>query len=589
MSNQPTIIKMYPEFDRYGQPVYKHPAYHKDDNIIVRYMQFPEKVVPIVFLPGVMGSNLKNSDKKPVWNLSSNAGLLKKWLFKSAESRKNLLSPTSTQVDSSGDVDDDNKEDAIFKGNSKLFGTRTERGWGSVGYGSYYEFLDWLQTALHDFMDAEEGVSLRRELAGINLGAEFNEQALTYEEALHSYDYFFPVHAVGYNWLQSNKDSAKYVSEQVDSIIYHYQKRLGKKCHKVILVTHSMGGLVARHYTQNLGGESKVLGVVHGVMPANGAPAVYRRMKAGTEYTSLWNLPSFLSAKVLGGNAATMTAVLSQSPGPIQLLPGEAYGMNWLEIENGRYSYTLPKRDPYEEIYLNRDTWWGLCETPLINAEQSKTQAALDKDWENYSKMMKKTVKSFIEGLNGQYHPLTYSFYGDSESYLSFGKVRWEDCTNFYHQGYLNNNDYLSDSLTKPTFTDEQVLAGKLHSRDEQHDLRTVSIPTDTREIKRDYKITSPSSAGDGTVPLASGQIHTRYLQSRLAVQVEHEPAFNQKSDSPNSNLKALNPDRALNVVHYDESASGYASIDKRASLEEVSIARLFTLRAILKLVQQLD
>ncbi|MDX7421163.1 hypothetical protein SJ301_29515, partial [Klebsiella pneumoniae] len=48
----------------------------------------------------------------------------------------------------------------------------------------------------------------RQLLIGENLGAEKGEDALTEPEVRRSYDYLFPVHVFGYNWLQSNADSA---------------------------------------------------------------------------------------------------------------------------------------------------------------------------------------------------------------------------------------------------------------------------------------------------------------------------------------------------------------------------------------------
>jgi pimeloyl-ACP methyl ester carboxylesterase len=66
---------------------------------------------------------------------------------------------------------------------------------------------------------------------------------------------------------------------------------------KVILVTHSMGGLVARACAKRI--PDKIAGVIHGVMPALGAPAAYRRMACGTESSSPdygpldnWSLPT---------------------------------------------------------------------------------------------------------------------------------------------------------------------------------------------------------------------------------------------------------------------------------------------------------
>ncbi|WP_241575579.1 GPI inositol-deacylase, partial [Rosenbergiella nectarea] len=70
---------------------------------------------------------------------------------------------------------------------------------------------------------------------------------------------------------------------RIDKIIAGY-KASGRKCEKVILVTHSMGGLVARHYSEILdgnNGDKKILGIVHGVMPNLGSPMAYKRMKTG--------------------------------------------------------------------------------------------------------------------------------------------------------------------------------------------------------------------------------------------------------------------------------------------------------------------
>jgi triacylglycerol esterase/lipase EstA (alpha/beta hydrolase family) len=126
-------------------------------------------------------------------------------------------------------------------------------------------------------------LTLRERLMDKPLGAEIGESNLTSDEVALSYQYLFPVHAVGYNWLQSNVDSAQALAGRIDKIIGDY-KASGRKCEKVILVTHSMGGLVARYYSELLDGDfgqKNILGIVHGVMPDRGAPMAYKRMKAG--------------------------------------------------------------------------------------------------------------------------------------------------------------------------------------------------------------------------------------------------------------------------------------------------------------------
>ncbi len=113
----------------------------------------------------------------------------------------------------------------------------------------------------------------------------------------------------------------KRLGEEVDRIIDKYQTQ-GMKCSKVILVTHSMGGLVARYYSECLEGRDKIYGIVHGVMPSVGAAATYTRMKRGTENTEsgLAGAVGYLTSHILGRNAAEMVAIGSQSSGALELL-----------------------------------------------------------------------------------------------------------------------------------------------------------------------------------------------------------------------------------------------------------------------------
>ncbi|MGL1409641.1 hypothetical protein ACSTIX_24320, partial [Vibrio parahaemolyticus] len=77
-----------------------------------------------------------------------------------------------------------------------------------------------------------------------------------------------------------------------------------------------MGGLVARACAQLPEMAERILGVVHGVMPALGAPATYKRIRAGFEGAG---------QVVLGRNAAECTAVMANAPGPLELLPTAQY------------------------------------------------------------------------------------------------------------------------------------------------------------------------------------------------------------------------------------------------------------------------
>lgn len=127
-------------------------------------------------------------------------------------------------------------------------------------------------------------------------------------------------------------------------------------CSRVILVTHSMGGLVARSCVNRPGVADKVAGVVHGVMPAVGAAVAYRRCKIG-----MYN-ESALAGLVIGKDGRQVTAVFAQAPGALQLLPSADYRKRWLKIvrADGEPVLSLPQADPYSEIYLEKNKWWRL-------------------------------------------------------------------------------------------------------------------------------------------------------------------------------------------------------------------------------------
>ncbi|MDK1704545.1 hypothetical protein OSR40_012445 [Serratia rubidaea] len=506
MSDNGDVIKIEPTFDQAGNANYQLISTEKGCNVEQQCVVYPEHVIPVVFVPGVMGSNLKNKSKpqNKIWRLDSIGGVFADWFNVDAATRKLKLNPDNTVVDDNGVID---SKDEPF-----LLKNRRERGWGSVGYTSYASFLDWLQNSLNDFNEYQRGERYR--LLESVMETETGDVTLSTDEVDLSYRYIYPVFAVGYNWLRSNADSAEYLGEKIDGIIKFYQTK-GRKCEKVILITHSMGGLVARHYTQNLGGEKKVLGVVHGVMPALGAAATYRRMKAGTENPG--GAEGWVAAQVLGGDAKMMTAVLSQSPGPLQLLPGREYGRHWLKIIDGENTYAYPQADPFEEIYLQRDKWWGLCDKQFINPERSHTQQEWDSDWESFSKIIEKKVMKFIDGVSGKYHPNTYAFYSADSAFASYGEVCWQAKTPRL-DGWLNRH------------RSRDARQGRVVDNTERFDKRTISSPLSgsgwTKGIQQTYQILPAAEAGDGTVPARSGRIAGHLVQARYQVSVGHEPAY---------------------------------------------------------------
>src|SRR5450759_2344349 len=92
----------------------------------------------------------------------------------------------------------------------------------------------------------------------------------------------FPVYAVGYNWTESAGTAGEKLAARITEIIAEANDIVGF-CEKVILISHSMGGLVSRWASEKAGAAGSILGIVHGVQPITGAPVAYWRIKAGFE------------------------------------------------------------------------------------------------------------------------------------------------------------------------------------------------------------------------------------------------------------------------------------------------------------------
>ncbi|WP_279047052.1 esterase/lipase family protein [Cedecea davisae] len=462
-----------PIWDENGRVNYDLTYHPKEKNHMAVCLIPPVKVIPVIFIPGVMGSNLKNQMSE-VWRFSASS--LKKWITAGPEKRKLLLDPKTTTVDDSGEIVND-------RADGNKFPSRRERGWGSAFYKSYGEALDRLQYLLSDddiltenyFREAQQQTA-RQRFTGVRIGDEPVEQVLTEAETAHGHRFLYPLHVFGYNWLQSNADSAEKLGAYIRKVLGDYHGRLA--VNKVILVTHSMGGLVARHYSENIKGQSNILGIVHGVMPDLGSPAAYRRMKTGERG---------IIGMIIGDNAEKLMPVLAQSPGPLQLLPGVAYGPGWLKIEVCSSQVSLPVSDPYEEIYLNKTAWWRLCEQDLLLGD-------VDSEWTVFANRIEKRVKTFIKELNGKYHPQTWLFYGASEAHKSDAFLIWKE------RHFL-----------------KQVPA---------RGYSVPSSPTYRYDAGKAFELISAGAAGDGTVPVTAIRTTSPRIRGVLATDVDHEGAY---------------------------------------------------------------
>lgn len=224
-----------PEFDARGIPSWPSVLSPPDDTFALVCM-VPDRIIPIIFVPGVMGSNLNPTNKGKMWRMDSKKTALS-WIWANAKERKRSLRPEVMKVDNEGQVPTDMKLPA-----EEL----KRRGWGEIAAMSYGQALRWLEEHLNDFDFQSYRQGLRAQLKQQTLGADVGEQPLQEDEVRLSYRYRFPVHAFGYNWLDDNAKSAEALGRRIGEIIQRYDRTDRMRCEKVILVTHSMGGLVAR-------------------------------------------------------------------------------------------------------------------------------------------------------------------------------------------------------------------------------------------------------------------------------------------------------------------------------------------------------
>ena len=551
----------------------------------------PRKVIPIVFLPGIMGSNLKvipgreetvrnrmgvpKGSTIPVpWRPPNDyvegSKEVIKWGKQSPKVRQALLSGDTTVVDDSGflatqvegmplsNLTSLNDEEARF------------RGWGTVHWDSYGEYLLYLERELRNLQDSRLFLNPQMPIAGLDdplvhaaaewwplLHAGDPKQSdapaafkVTKDDLKKLSKRWFPVYACGYNWINSCAASGQQVLDTIEKIIQVYTKIKGPsgkqlfECEKVILVTHSMGGLVGRWAAKH-DDNQRILGVVHGVQPAVGAPLAYRRAVAGTEPGG-FTQNQF--AKIIGRTQAETTPVVCNSAGSLQLLPTKLYPKGWLKLERDestsverktiRTMESLPKSDPYEEIYRQKHAWWRLADPKLLDPAKRFKGTGQD-PWTNGYLTFLEKAESFHDGLGDYYHPNTYVCYGDDPDHLSFGSVRWRVELPSLRTIRMADNEIIASQQptteAPPELLPEHNMNIESYKNEFTESLlkgrRLLSVfPTeierfnwsgnrevvplkaesgDGRKVKADYMIANIQPAdvpGDGTVPWQSGE-----------------------------------------------------------------------------------
>lgn len=463
----------------------------------VQIIAQPIYTVPVIFVPGIMGSNLMATQDvdglmkgDPIWLMDSEGGAATAWKFKSPAERQARLNPATTDVYDGGAV----PGNVLTIGDAKLI--KENRYWGEVAAASYQGYLVWLENALNGRKRVDAWRALQGDTAfAAALSAGFKFQQVKKDDVDHAADIRFPVYACGYNWLQSNSESAKRLAKRIEAVIKANNSK-SFTCEQVILITHSMGGLVARACSELQGQQGKIAGILHGVMPATGAAVAYKRVRTGSE-----GLAGYF---VLGDTAAKVTAVFANAPGALQLLPSQHYPPGWLKLGTGIGSdfkevAALPAADPYAEIYEQRGKWWGLVREELINPAKMK----LHKGWSDYLKNIR-SAKEFHTELGSKYHRNTMAFFGsgsDADNGKTWGTVRWEARAASDMASKTNGHTGLHDTVAMRA-SNAEMLAMAPAADDGEGALSALNTP----RYRYDFRLSSKDSAGDGTVPVVSGR-----------------------------------------------------------------------------------
>lgn len=509
----------------------------------------PSQVLPIIFVPGIMGSNLATAEGEGLWVLNATfgapLGLAKNWAFRDSGERQALLHPDRTQVYAEGDVP------SKGVGSIRDEAGYLARGWGEVSEASYHKFLLWLEQKMNgegfdpakweDFFyesvsatpkpgekapERKLAPGITMKMSGLPTVAEDQHLAepVLSDDLLKRAKFRFPVYACGYNWLASNDDAAKRLKQRISEVIEENRKG-DYKCEQVILVTHSMGGLVARACAKLVGGS--IAGIVHGVMPAIGAAVAYRRCRVGMREES------FGAGLVIGSNGREVTAVFAQAPGALQLLPTIEYGPGWLKVSvNGEKEpvTSLPASDPYAEIYLEKKKWWGLVREEWLSPEDGTPIS-----WDDYAVNIG-MAKAFHQSLVGSYHPQTYVFYGakvkvkEEDKFDSFQNILWKMKRGI--QPSEGTAPTPAESLNSGHETIRTDGSNRLYmgGRTEyQPDYSGFSAGHMYETSFWDISCNMQDGNGDGTVPASSGMAPRKagIKQQFKLTGFEHEPAYN--------------------------------------------------------------
>jgi subtilisin family serine protease len=279
------------------------------------------ETVPVIVLPGVMGTRLSfpSTTNLPRWDPDDQAEMAR-WFFADGDDKLRGLSVTSpASIIADGLNPDEHR-----------------RGWDQIAQSFYRPLL----------LDIDESFAVQPLLTSLHV------------PQLHC-----PVWVMGYDWRRSNGRHFQALDHFIDRVL---ESERGAQ--QVIIVTHSMGGLVLRAALRLGEGPfaNKIRGVIHTVQPAVGAVAAARRFRTGFDsgidgslgeamaamvqeaygigegedgtfdegatvkkFVQTWLFQALFSNRKLGPSPIFYNRLMAGVEGPNQLLPSDRAPRSW--------------------------------------------------------------------------------------------------------------------------------------------------------------------------------------------------------------------------------------------------------------------
>jgi hypothetical protein len=446
-----------------------------------------KKAVPLIFVPGIMGSRLRNAATKEVaWNPSKTQGLDWWWTERSPAERRQILVGGGDFSSDFLEVNDDNWD---MEGSDRDPKTqkRLDRGWGGVAWMFYGGILKWLDG---------------------KLASELRKRDTKFSHVR------FTVVAHPYNWTDDNRNAGTALVDTVAKAKEACEADWGGEYTVLdpIIISHSMGGLVSRAFAVLENGAGSVQGIIHGAMPTHGSPAAYKRMRAGFEGGGA---SAAITRTYLGETGREVTALLANMPGGLELLPNQLHRSGdgsrvWLRASLGARGdiLALPTQgNPYGEIYAERDAWWRLANPAWVRPGSADSDAA----WGGYLAVLGK-AEDFHAELGEKFHPTTYMSWSNSRDHLAWDEVDWQ----------VQDPKDLGQFKQKA----RALLKGRGGAlKDDAEGTLSCHLGTEERDfwfdrsVELEVEIAPADAPGDGTVHAGSGRFVADAVESEFTIE----------------------------------------------------------------------